>query len=507
MAQVPTGLSTRGGAAAPLSLEELLALMGQMPQRPEDVAAFLSPAQPLPSKWREGYDQGLPGDPRLTPEGIAATNAQFQQANGERIRRAFEGAIGQDPLLGPLYALGGAETKLLSGDLSPITDTVQGLWNNASLPARVMTGEFDTGPARSDSPEEYMASLDKMDALTGESLNFAANLAGAGGAVPKPENSLGIFGGRRAKTADLDMLARAMEETGKRPRGELYPQDIEDIFALTGWFPGADNKWRFEIPDYPTKGTSFPDADAAMQMMVQEGLDNGLDPLMAKMRARTEIFRQKVADPNVLREGDTRLGQPARTLPDFMSHPELYAAYPELKDTTATINTHPMIPYGGEHAPANVGTKYPVISAQAPTNDELMSILLHETQHGVQQIEGFAGGGNVNWMGQKLAELVPRADHQLRFPNPKDIYKALMGEVEARNVQKRWLDGTRQNSPLMVNPTRTEDTPLELQINPMWMDYPEGNVQLPPGYKGSPADYMREQLLSLKYALSMQELK
>jgi hypothetical protein len=68
------------------------------------------------------------------------------------------------------------------------------------------------------------------------------------GAATAPAGALGMFAGKAAKTADRAALARAeaMEQAGA---------DAAKVWDETGWFRGADDKWRFEIPDDTAKLT------------------------------------------------------------------------------------------------------------------------------------------------------------------------------------------------------------------------------------------------------------
>ena len=50
------------------------------------------------------------------------------------------------------------------------------------------------------------------------------------------------FGGENARRADLEALDRAQD---MERRGVA----METIFRETGWYTGADGKWRFEIDD------------------------------------------------------------------------------------------------------------------------------------------------------------------------------------------------------------------------------------------------------------------
>ena len=57
---------------------------------------------------------------------------------------------------------------------------------------------------------------------------------------------LNIFAGERAANAPLDKLTRAKEM-------DMAADAPEDIWKETGWFKGADEQWRWEIPDESAK--------------------------------------------------------------------------------------------------------------------------------------------------------------------------------------------------------------------------------------------------------------
>lgn len=156
------------------------------------------------------------------------------------------------------------------------------------------------------------------------------------------------FAGSRAATADTHSLVTAQD---RLDRGE----DAETVRRETGWHRGVDGKWRFEISD----------ADAKMKIG-RKGTPLG-------------YFAR-----DLIRELDRPLN-----LGDVLDHPALFAAYPALRD------------YGVTFVPAEVmGQKNGSFSGKLFTlNDSLgahdaLSTLLHEIQHGIQSIEGFATGSN-----------------------------------------------------------------------------------------------------------------
>lgn len=69
--------------------------------------------------------------------------------------------------------------------------------------------------------------LDNRDQFIGEGLNFAGTAAVGGSVVPKPTNAAGMFGGRLAKTADQNALARAEKMAAEgAPREFTLPGTI-----------------------------------------------------------------------------------------------------------------------------------------------------------------------------------------------------------------------------------------------------------------------------------------
>lgn len=242
-----------------------------------------------------------------------------------------------------------------------------------------------------------------------------------------PAGAFGIFAGRRAKTANRETLSKAEA---------MASRGIErgDIWAETGWFKGADGKWRFEI------------GDETMAVNPVEGT------------AR----RQGVS-------GDY----------SSVQHPDLAEAYPEMQDIVTALSSEGR---GGSYqAGSTAGAQIfpPQLVAQGGP-DALRSTGLHELQHGTQDIEGFARGGDVveftpveNNMLKSL-EAVPYADltkaerkvlaklrneeaTRLDVPNPREQYRRLAGEAEARNVQARrdFTPGQRAATP----PWETLDVP------------------------------------------------
>lgn len=218
----------------------------------------------------------------------------------------------------------------------------------------------------------------------------AADTAMALGGIGAPAaevGAAGIFGGKLAKTADIEKLIKANNYQSK---GATPSQ----IWGETGWFKSpTDHKWKFEISDDASK-------------MIGHSLDYTKDGNMIKGRTYA-----------------------------MFEHPELYEAYPQLKNKTMynTVFHNPPNKIGrGSFDPLTFTSE-----VEAANLGGARSVGLHELQHGVQTIENFAPGGNPSSMAylkEKKPQKLPMFEQK---SDPNDLYHRLAGEVESRNVQDR----------------------------------------------------------------------
>ena len=158
---------------------------------------------------------------------------------------------------------------------------------------------------------------------------------------------------------------------------------MEEIRKTTGWFRGKDDRWRYEISDKDAK----------------------------------------------LKEGWDGYG---KTLGEAISHPHLFENYPSLAQIEIVHRFD---------LPANTAGGYDHKTNTINLNASLgpkgaLSIILHELQHAVQFIEGFAVGGNP--MGPWAIKEAKAFGIDTSSPDARyTAYLRLMGEVEARDVQAR----------------------------------------------------------------------
>lgn len=287
--------------------------------------------------------------------------------------------------------------------------------------------EFEKAIVPSDTPSDVVDALKKagidvssyergnaedrqkvtMDAIN-SSDNIRFSLAGERGAAAADK--------AEERTIRMDNLsvARKMEEEKK---------DAKAIKMATGWERGADGKWRYEMPDAKIKDTIDVGGGQIVKRYEDDMLWNG------------------------------------GKLSNAIDAPELFKAYPQLKDvridTDAIMND---MPSNGEY-----NSKTNTITIHADELKYMNSILNHEIQHAIQDIEGFAKGGSprlVRGEVKKKLNEVTKQIRQLRAEGKEDeakalveknrglynayqknddynSYKSLAGEVEARNVSAR----------------------------------------------------------------------
>jgi len=127
-------------------------------------------------------------------------------------------------------------------------------------------------------------------------------------------------------------------------------------------------------------------------------------------------------------------------LGDVLEHDQLFANYPELRDMNFFYDPD-LVSARGEYFPGYGGMlgHITVNSSKQLGKDELLDTILHETQHGIQQREGFSPGASSH--------------------DGSDLYGYLTspGEVEARNTANRRLLSAEE---------RLHTQPYQSQIEP-----------------------------------------
>lgn len=272
-------------------------------------------------------------------------------------------------------------------------------------------------------------SKDVVDALTEvglpieeyESGNNEARMA----AVDKVSSEIGgirfrFIGERGAKNLDkaeeattrLDNLAVAREM-------EAAEKDAKTIKMATGWERGADGLWRYETMDSETAIKDGDEAEIRKQIedieeeekaykkkAKAEGIDadERYEAYISFNRRRGFLEAQlayvMVKNANVLTHIDVSLYH----VLDKENSENLFKAYPELEFVRVGFATE----IHGKSLGATIvnGSRIEAIhlDVKRSTPEELNGYLAHEIQHAIQEIEGFAPGGDPSMESPRKAE-------------------------------------------------------------------------------------------------------
>ncbi len=228
------------------------------------------------------------------------------------------------------------------------------------------------------------------------------------------------FGGVKASGADLKALERA-----KQMRAEGV--GAREILKQTGWYTGADGKWRFEIDDSGAKYRPAGDAqfrkDHPQYRRYRELERKFIDCTISdeEITELVELRSMWGNEPQRLRQIVARGNAKVYNV---LEHDALYEQYPQLRDVKVRFGDTDNAG-GWWNAEGNEIVLSNRYRHADPAFLELK--LLHEIQHAIQSIEGFAGGSNPEYW-----EEVQSGDRAIRV-NDRKLAKA---EREAQEALK-----------------------------------------------------------------------
>jgi hypothetical protein len=221
------------------------------------------------------------------------------------------------------------------------------------------------------------------------------------------------------------------------------PDPLETMLGVTGGSPAMFIG--------PAARTWNPLALKAAEQMLAKGADReavrvatGID-LTAAGQPRTEISD---AGSRVLSGAYDARSKPSVALGDVFEHPELYQAYPQLRDMPVRFNdpvfNDPRITVAGG---MDLATKPPTLllnPKELKTPEDMRSTTLHELGHAVQAIEGFPSGGGMGSPEVRAAAMATlqqrRASYETALEgvyNRRDAWVAEQKKANPRAFQRR----------------------------------------------------------------------
>ena len=255
------------------------------------------------------------------------------------------------------------------------------------------------------------------------------------------------FAGEKSATADMSLLRKAMQldEEG---------QSSEDIRRETGWFKGYDGKWRYEIDDLDahlienpklerhTDGeevyftgklsdildhgelfTAYPEL-RSINVIIQS-TEPGVEGIYQRnsnyITLSTELFKRHTKEYTDYLEGGRKAEiERIEQTPEYREYNKFFEddAYGDmdaaewLKLEKAAMN---------KFFSSDLGKRYQELvwgnggftgrKFELGWSKNAKAVLMHELQHAIQGIEGFAGGSSVeSWSARILNEAIGRKD-------------------------------------------------------------------------------------------------
>ena len=210
-----------------------------------------------------------------------------------------------------------------------------------------------------------------------------------------------LAGERGAAAADkADERTFRMDNLSVARKMEEEKKDAKAIKMATGWERGADGKWRYEMPD----------------AMIKDTMDVGGGHIVKRY------------EDDMLWNGGK--------LSKVIDAPELFKAYPQLKDvrieTDAIMND---MPSNGEY-----NAKTNTITIHADELKYMNSILNHEIQHVIQSIEGFGKGGSPEQMEKEFKAAQDEWKARAYAHELEEKTKEMGGEYNQSEVEKALVE-------------------------------------------------------------------
>lgn len=242
-------------------------------------------------------------------------------------------------------------------------------------------------------------------------------------------------------------------------KAELLLRSLQrpnEIYSQTGWyFSNDDGKWRTNISDE--------DAYIKKDYLVEyNGMNLYVPPNMNMSR---EDLVSLIQDPDKLYAFSYN-----GKLSDVLHHPKLYERYPRLANL-------PLIYYFSEdkkpldysyYFSDNKRGGYILIYGSRMTGDSL-STLLHETQHAIQKLEGYARGGN---------EFFAKFVVSLGASNVRMVF-ASINKLEKIFKEKIYTEETRRDLIKILNETqKPNQNPYVRKVLEMLNDETQWDINL-----------------------------
>lgn len=238
------------------------------------------------------------------------------------------------------------------------------------------------------------------------------------------------YAGRDAGNADLEALHEA-------ERYEMQNVDAETIRQKTGWFRGADGKWRWEIDDSDTETDTKwgflrnPDAKRYNELFEKAYLYD--------IATAEDLNELRILDKNLKGVRKSPL-----YLDEIVRHDKLFEAYPALRDVKVRFEVNTGNKEGSYHPEEN---EFVLRTGLKLEPEKLKNTLFHEIQHAIQEREGFARGANPGYWDEMIQSGYSRRKNDGRIERARKEYHRIFDSApeefkdKVRRINRARLDG------------------------------------------------------------------
>lgn len=248
------------------------------------------------------------------------------------------------------------------------------------------------------------------------------------GSARAPPGNRYSMAGANARGADLNALEQAQE---MKEKGE----SDETIFRQTGWYAGADGKWRFEIDDSgmetDTKWKFLRNPDARRY-----------NKLFETAYLYDDATEAELQELQVLEKDLKGVRKSPLYLDEIVKHDKLFESYPELRNVKVRFGAD----IGNREGTYQNGEI--VLRAGLKLEPEkLKRTLIHEIQHIIQEQEGFARGTNPGYWDEMMQGGYSRRRNDGRIERARKEYRRIFDSApeefkdKVRKINRARLDG------------------------------------------------------------------
>lgn len=238
------------------------------------------------------------------------------------------------------------------------------------------------------------------------------------------------YAGEKAKNADKAALntAKEMEKNGA---------DAETIRQKTGWFRGADGKWRWEIDDS--------DAETDTKWGFLRNPDaKRYNELFEKVYLHDTATAEDLNELQILDKNLKGVRKSPLYLDEIVRHDKLFEAYPTLRDVKVRFEANTGNKEGSYHPEEN---EFVLRTGLKLEPEKLKNTLIHEIQHAIQEQEGFARGTNPGYWDEMIQSGYSRRKNDGRIERARKEYHRIFDSApeefkdKVRRINRARLDG------------------------------------------------------------------